>query len=71
MSRERLEAYKLRLLDTYGGEDLLSVLNIEDIDLVNKFEDKVLEYAEQEGWQDEDALEEDDYDRVYDEAQQA
>lgn len=50
LQREQLEVYKERLLDTYDLEELCDVLDISITDLVNRFEDKVLEHAEAEGW---------------------
>lgn len=46
----QLQEFKLRLLDTFDVEELCDILSIGTSDLLNQFEDKVLDYASEAGW---------------------
>jgi hypothetical protein len=48
--KEQLETYKERLLDRYDIEELCDVLDITPTELLNKFEENVQSYADEEGW---------------------
>lgn len=43
-----VEQTRQELLDSYDADDLVDVLNIESEEILDRFEDKVIEYIEQE-----------------------
>jgi DNA-binding Xre family transcriptional regulator len=48
--REKLQIYKDRILDAFDLEELCDLLEIEPDDILTRFEDKVLDYADKQGW---------------------
>lgn len=49
--------FKIALADSYDPDELVGVLKIELWEILERFEDKVYEYAEKELGADEDGLE--------------